>query len=72
LIEYKGYKIRESSGGGKAGKGYNKTGSLQLIKDQNEGYLIKYRTSYKIGSKDSYSKALARVIKKANELRKSE
>lgn len=52
------YKIIESSGGGKAGKGYNKTASIQVILPYGEGCLLKKSFRYKVGSIEEKADAL--------------
>lgn len=58
MIEYKGYIIVESNErGGKAGRGFNKTKTLQVRENNGNGFLIKKQVTFTVGDSDSYSKA---------------
>lgn len=48
-MEYYGYVIHEPSSGGKAGKGFNKTTTIQVRKPMRNGYLIIARWRVKVG-----------------------
>jgi hypothetical protein len=60
MIEYKGYIIAESNErGGKAGRGFNKTKTLQVRQElgKGNGYLIKKQVTFTIGDAESYNRA---------------
>lgn len=54
--------IHKSSGGGKAGKGNNKTATLQCRHPFGDGYLNKKHFIYTVGDEQSYQQALKKAI----------
>lgn len=52
------YRIIETYSGGKAGRGFNKTASIQVIESTRGGYFIRKVYRFKIG--DLHSKIVAR------------
>lgn len=61
-MKYKGYDIVPSSGGGKAGNGYNKTGTIQVRERFNsDSYLLKKQIRYKIGDPTSKFQAIQKA-----------
>ena len=60
--EVNGFLVRESSGGGKAGKGRNKTGSVQLVEPINNGFLIRKYFTFKKGDFESYLAAYDKAV----------
>lgn len=58
MINYKGYIIAESNeSGGKAGRGQNKTKTLQVRLELGNGYLIKKQVTFTVGDPQSYNRA---------------
>lgn len=55
-VNYKGYRISESSGGGKAGKGRNKTASIRVL--QNIGVWV-IRKTFRFDTHDILGRAKA-------------
>jgi hypothetical protein len=61
-MKYKGYDICLSKGGGKAGKGFNKTGTVQVHEPFNsESYLLKKQIRYSVGDPTSLDKAMQKA-----------
>ena len=65
---YKGYYIVPSKGGGKAGKGRNKTASVQVLKPVGNGNQMMKQVRYTVGDSDSQNKAIRKAIAKVDEL----
>jgi hypothetical protein len=61
-MKYKGYEIWTSTGGGKAGRGFNKTATVQVREWlQPPNYLLKKQIRFKVDDPES----LVRAVKKA-------
>jgi hypothetical protein len=61
-MTYKGYEIRESSGGGKAGRGCNKTGTIQVREPlQPPYYLLKKQIRFKVSDPTSRFRAVQKA-----------
>jgi hypothetical protein len=61
-MTYKGYEIRESSGGGKAGRGCNKTGTIQVREPFNAThYLLKKQIRFTVGDPTSRLRAVQKA-----------
>lgn len=60
---YAGYIIRTSHGGGKAGRGKNRTMTLQATLPFPAGYLLKKQAKFIVGNHKSYDTALAKIVK---------
>lgn len=60
---YKGYTIQDASPtGGKAGKGHNKTTSVQVLERHGEGFVKLWHTRYKVGDMAARGRAVVRCI----------
>ena len=70
-MKVNGFDIRISSGGGKAGKKRNKTGTIQVCEPMGEGFLLRKSFRYKIGSKESLEKAKTKAIQFAGYCQKT-
>lgn len=60
---YKGYIIHKPDTGGKAGKGFNKTSTLQVRKPVLSGYLQKAKFRFLVGDAESETKAIENAKK---------
>lgn len=60
-MQVNGFHIQLSSGGGKAGKGNNKTASVQVRQPVNGGYLIRKIFRYKVRDRSSLTEARAKA-----------
>lgn len=61
-MTYKGYEIADSRGGGKAGKGCNKTATVQVREPFNSThYLLKKQIRYKVGDPTSRFRAIQKA-----------
>jgi hypothetical protein len=68
-MKYKGYDIVLSSGGGKAGKGFNKTATVQVHEPFNaESYLLRKQIRYTVGDRASLEKAMQKARTFVDEL----
>lgn len=62
-ILYKGYTICRSSGGGKAGKGHNKTASVQVRQSLGpDSYLLKKQFRFTVGNDGSFDRAFTKAV----------
>ena len=61
-MEYKGYQIYTPTSGGKAGKGYNKTSTLQVRKPVNSTHCeVVFKMKFKVtASRADYVKAIGK------------
>lgn len=62
-----GYSIHLPESGGKAGKGHNKTSTIQLRKESGGGYLIVASKRFTMDDPESRKAALRKVREKYNE-----
>ena len=61
-MNYKGYTIAEShKTGGKAGKGNNRTASIQVREEMGEGYLLKKAFSYSLDREGAKEEAIQKA-----------
>jgi hypothetical protein len=66
--KYRGYLIMESSGGGKAGKGRNRTASIQVSEPAPHGCLVKKHFRYNVGDGESKGKAIEKAYSYIDDL----
>jgi hypothetical protein len=61
-MEYKGYTIKQASQtGGKAGKGNNKTSTIQVRQELKEGYLLRKQIRYKVDDPEGMKNAVQKA-----------
>lgn len=62
-MNYKGFIIRNATlSGGKAGKGYNKTSTIQVREPIGGGdYLLKAQYRYTTGNQEQYTRAILKA-----------
>lgn len=61
-MTYKGFEIADSSGGGKAGKGLNKTATIQVRERlQPPNYLLRKQIRYTVGDPTSRFRAVQKA-----------
>lgn len=61
-MTYKGFEIADSRGGGKAGKGFNKTATIQVREPFNsDTYLLRKQIRYKVGDQTSRFRAVQKA-----------
>lgn len=64
-----GYSIHLPTTGGKAGKGHNKTSTLQLRRDNGDTFIIVGQARFEVADPESRRKALSKLREKYNEAR---
>lgn len=69
---YRGYELRIPESGGKAGKGYNTTSSIQVLKRQGMYMRLFWQTRFQVHNVKSQIQAIARARKKIDELEAQE
>ncbi len=63
-MDYKGYVIRQAdSAGGKAGRGHNKTSTIQVREPMPDGYLLKKSFRWRVADRNSLNKAIEKAKK---------
>lgn len=60
IQEYKGFVLRRPTSGGKAGKGYNVSSSIQVMKVSGMRRMMKWQTRYLVHDMKSKQRAIAR------------
>jgi hypothetical protein len=60
-IKYRGYLITESSGGGKAGKGKNRTATIRVSRPAPMGHEVIKEIRFEVGNRESAGLAIIKA-----------